>query len=162
MYLRIHIYTFICTRLSPGTAYPTQGDMFECCFKAQSSKLERLFCHVSVKRGVRALSFELWKSFSKMSPQMEYAVHWAMGWLRLVGSLTLQVSFAKETYKRDDILQKRPLILINLLIVATPYTFIYTSVCTPLFIYTYIQDWVRALISRIDICIYTHLNHTYK
>ena len=27
--------------------------------KAQSSKLERLFCHVSVKRDVLALSFEL-------------------------------------------------------------------------------------------------------
>jgi len=27
--------------------------------KAQSSKLERLSCHVSVKRDVRALSFEL-------------------------------------------------------------------------------------------------------
>ena len=44
-----------------------------------------------------------------------------MGWLRLVGSLKLQVSFAKETYKRDDILQKRPMILRSLLIVATPY-----------------------------------------
>ena len=30
-----------------------------------------------------------------------------MGWLRLVGSIKLQVSFAKETYKRDYILQKR-------------------------------------------------------
>jgi len=30
-----------------------------------------------------------------------------MGWLRLVGSLKLQVSFAKEPYKRDYILQKR-------------------------------------------------------
>jgi len=30
-----------------------------------------------------------------------------MGWLRLVGSLKLMVSFAKEPYKRDDILQKR-------------------------------------------------------
>jgi len=28
-----------------------------------------------------------------------------MGWLRLAGSLKLQVSFAKEPYKRDDILQ---------------------------------------------------------
>jgi len=44
-----------------------------------------------------------------------------MGWLRLVGSLKLQVSFAKEPYKRDDILQKRPIILSNLLHVATPY-----------------------------------------
>jgi len=44
-----------------------------------------------------------------------------MGWLRLVGSLKLQVSFAKEPYKRDDILQKRPIILRSLLILATSY-----------------------------------------
>jgi len=44
-----------------------------------------------------------------------------MGWLWLVGSIKLQVSFAKETYKRDDILQKRPIILSILLTVATPY-----------------------------------------
>jgi len=31
-----------------------------------------------------------------------------MGWLWLVGSIKLYVSFAKEPYKRDDILQKRP------------------------------------------------------
>ena len=34
-----------------------------------------------------------------------------MGWLRLVGSLKLYDSFAKEPYERDDILQKRPIIL---------------------------------------------------
>ena len=39
----------------------------------------------------------------------------------LVGSLKLSVSFAKEPYKRDYILQKRPIILRSLLIVATPY-----------------------------------------
>ena len=44
-----------------------------------------------------------------------------MWWLRLVGSLKLKVSFAKESYKRDDILQKRPIILRILLIVATPF-----------------------------------------
>jgi len=33
-----------------------------------------------------------------------------MGWLRLVGSLKLQVSFAKEPYKRGYILQTRPMI----------------------------------------------------
>ena len=43
-----------------------------------------------------------------------------MGWLQLVGSLKLQVSFAKEPCKRDYILQKRPVILRSLLIVATP------------------------------------------
>jgi len=43
-----------------------------------------------------------------------------MGWLRLVGSLELYVSFAKEHYK-TDYLQKRLIILRSLLIVATPY-----------------------------------------
>ena len=33
-----------------------------------------------------------------------------MGWLRLVGSLKVQVSFAKEPYKRDNILQKKRII----------------------------------------------------
>jgi len=45
-----------------------------------------------------------------------------MGWLRLVGFLKLQVSLAKEPYKRDHVLQKRPVIWSSLLIVATPYT----------------------------------------
>jgi len=44
-----------------------------------------------------------------------------MGSLPIVGSLKLQVSFAKEPYKKDDILQKRPMILRSLWIVATPY-----------------------------------------
>jgi len=39
-----------------------------------------------------------------------------MGWLRLVGSLKLQVTFAKEPCDRDDILQQRPVILRSLLI----------------------------------------------
>jgi len=43
-----------------------------------------------------------------------------MGWLRLVGSLISWVSFAKEPYKRDDILQKRPIILRSLLIACLP------------------------------------------
>jgi len=51
---------------SKVTADPTWGDIFECYFKAQSSKLERLFSLKRGKRKVRALSFEL----SKMSPQM--------------------------------------------------------------------------------------------
>jgi len=36
-----------------------------------------------------------------------------------VSALNDKVSFAKEPYKRDDILQKRPVILRRLLIVAT-------------------------------------------
>jgi len=44
-----------------------------------------------------------------------------MGWLQLVGSLKLCVSFAKEPYKGDDILQTRRMILKSLRIVATLY-----------------------------------------
>ena len=50
-------------------------------------------------------------------PRLENAT---MGWLRVVGSLKLQVSFAKKPSKRDDILQKRPIIVRSLRIVATP------------------------------------------
>ena len=45
-----------------------------------------------------------------------------MGWLPLVDALKLRASLATEPYKRDYILQKRPIILRSLLIVATPYT----------------------------------------
>ena len=53
-----------------NTANPTWGDIFECCFKAQRSKLERLSSLKRGKRDVRALSFEL----SKMTPQVGLAV----------------------------------------------------------------------------------------
>jgi len=45
-----------------------------------------------------------------MGGRHENAAPCAMGWLRLVGSLKLQVSFAKVPYKGDYILQKIPII----------------------------------------------------
>ena len=44
-----------------------------------------------------------------------------MGWLWLVGSIKVYVSFAKEPYKRDYILQKRLIIESILLTVANTY-----------------------------------------
>jgi len=44
-----------------------------------------------------------------------------MGSLRLVGSFKFKVSFAQEPYKRDSILQQKPMILRSLLIVDIPY-----------------------------------------
>ena len=64
--------------------------------------------------GIREMKMQMEKEDRHMRKKKD------MGWLRLVGSLKLQVSFAKEPYKRDDILQKRPIILRSLLIVATP------------------------------------------
>jgi len=57
-----------------------------------------------------------------------------VGWLRLVGSLKLQVSFAKEPYERDDILHKGPMILKSLRIVTTPY--VYTT-------FSFRMGWLR-------------------
>jgi len=53
-------------------------------------------------------------------PYAHVHAQYTMEWLRLVGSLKLQVSFAKEPYKRDYILQKRPIIL-SILLTVTPY-----------------------------------------
>ena len=44
-----------------------------------------------------------------------------MGWLRLVGSIKLQVSFAEYCLFHRGLLQKRPIILWSLLIEATQY-----------------------------------------
>ena len=67
-------------------------------------------------------------------------VNLTMGWLRLVGSFKLHVSFVKEPYKRDDILQKRPIILRSLLIVATPnpaYVCVYV-----IYLHSYVHKYI--------------------
>jgi len=46
-----------CNKIFQYTANPTWGDIFECCFKAQSSKLEHLFSLKRGKKDFRALSF---------------------------------------------------------------------------------------------------------
>ena len=77
-----------------------------------------------------------WNQYAGMRP---------MRWLRLVGPLKLWVSFATEPYKRDDILQKRPMILRSLLIVTTRYqhtcivnTRVYRSQTQDTYVYTYV------------------------
>jgi len=46
---------------------------------------------------------------------------WTMGWLRLVGSSKLQVSIAEYSLFHRALLQKRPIMLRSLRLVATPY-----------------------------------------
>jgi len=77
-----------------------------------------------------------------------------MGWPRLIGSLKLQVSFAKESfakesYKRDDILQKRRIVSRSLLIVATAYHTMFlflhsfvSSVCTYTYSHAYSYTYI--------------------
>jgi len=65
----------------------------------------------------------LCRKSSLMYDNMYDDTHSDMGWLQSVGSIKLQVSFAKEPYKRDDLLQKRPTNLSILLTKATPYVY---------------------------------------
>jgi len=44
-----------------------------------------------------------------------------MGWLRSVGSIELYVTFAQEPNKKDNILQKRPIIL-SILLTEPPHS----------------------------------------
>jgi len=53
----------------------------------------------------------------------------AMGLLRLVGSLKLQVSFAERSLLYRALWQKRPIILRSLLLEATPYSALLKSMC---------------------------------
>ena len=57
----------------------------------------------------------------------EIGINLFMGWLRLVGSLKLLVSFAEYSLYYRALLQKRPLILRSLLIVAIPYVCVYVG-----------------------------------
>ena len=57
-------------------------------------------------------------------------VDYCVRWLRLVGSLKTQVSFAKEPNKMYHILQQRPVFWRSLQIIATPCVFVYAcAVC---------------------------------
>ena len=53
--------------------------------------------------------------------QEDHVVYTCMGWLRLVGSIKLQVSFAEYSLFYWALLHKRPIILSILLTEATPY-----------------------------------------
>jgi len=69
-----------------------------------------------------------------------------MGWLRLVGSLKLQVSFAEYHLLHRALLQKSPKILRSLLTVATSYAYcvcrymyVYMHVCISVWMYVCMQ-----------------------
>jgi len=73
-----------------------------------------------------------------------------MGWFQLVGSIKLLVYFAKEPYKRDYILQKRPIILSILLIIATA-----PHICITVIHGNYMSQ--QHTKTYLNIYIYTHI-----
>jgi len=102
-YVYVHIFTHLCRHTVRVLVH-----IFIHVFRVP---LCMCACILMESRCVRYLCLAVWGGF------------W---W---VGSLKLQVSFAKEPYKRDDIMQNRPVILRSLLIVATPYVSLCVCVC---------------------------------
>ena len=94
---------YICTK-EPHITYARKSPIF-------AQKIPRLCMR---KRAVhvhkRSLPVEpyVWTSTEASFARMLDFLY--VGWLRLVGSIKLEVSFAKKPYKRDVILQKRPVI----------------------------------------------------
>jgi len=78
-----------------------------------------------------------------------------MGWLRLVGSIKLQVSFAEYSLFYRALLQKRPIIWSILLTVATPYQLIVPgcrlAVVNSLYLCTHISMPIR-----MHVCVNVH------
>jgi len=93
---------------------------------------------------LQKLTCKIWHPMTPTHPVTEifinisvtlYIIH--MGWPRLVGAFKLQVSFAKELYNWDDILQKRPIVLRSLLIIATPYIVLLQYIACTIICYAY-------------------------
>jgi len=102
-----------------------------------------------------------------------------MGWLRLVGSLKIWVSFAEYCLFYRAFLQKRPLILRSLLIEATPYVWHDSFIWVTRLIHmdTGVCWWTRAyqtlsvnklnrnvwitIYIHIDLYIYTQIGYIY-
>jgi len=81
-----------------------------------------LFSYLQVEE-CSILVYPKWRNtlFNRMLQVKKSSIQSCMGWLRLVGSLKLQVSFAEYSLFYRAVLQKRPIILRSLQVVATPY-----------------------------------------
>jgi len=127
-----HIYTFDCVLWHAWMGHVTLTNGGSPLAGVSLGFFERVESHVHVwMRGVKRVNgschaFEWRQLLCWLTPGTTRKSR-VMGWLRLVGSLKLLVSFAKEPYKRDDNLQNRPMILRSLLIVATPYMYEYIA-----------------------------------
>ena len=88
--------------------------------------IHTLIHRIHFERKKRRFSIKPYKhTISKVCVWHSFTEHqYTIGWLRLVGSLKLQVSFADYRLFYRAPLQKRPIILRSLLLVATPYPLI--------------------------------------
>ena len=116
IYTYIHIYINKTHGLSSKVVSRTRAQIFVGSFAQRDLRLEACYA-----------SYETSHPMPLCSRPSRRAGSTTMGWQRLVGSLKLQVSFAKGPYKRDCFRQKRLIILRSLLIVATPMSALYST-----------------------------------
>jgi len=88
---------------------------------------ECVVAHVWIRRGTHLNAS--WHIYECVMAHVCISRGTPMGWLRLVSSLKLQVSFAEYSLFYRALLQKRPIILRSLLIAATPYEYVMTRSC---------------------------------
>jgi len=74
-----------------------------------------------------------------------------MGWLRLVGSLKLHISFTEYRLFYRTLLQKSLIILRSLLIEATPYIYIHIYICVCMYIVS--MQILHMILTYMHICI---------
>jgi len=114
LHILAHICTYIYMYVDTNTYWTHSTVIIMHAYMLSCSNARQVTCDMShVTCHMSRVSSHMW----------HVTVVWEMthtGWLRLVGSSKLLVSFAKEPYTKHDILQKRLIILRSLLIVATP------------------------------------------
>jgi len=81
-----------------------------------------LYTHMHTHSGRMGCIHIFIHTYQHICVYVNMCVRVCMGWLRLVGSLKLQVSFAEHRLFYRALLQKRPILLRSLLIVATKYS----------------------------------------
>ena len=121
-------HSYMCVYLCMCVLYPLCVCVDVCSTLSTLSKLSFLhtrclsFRHTHKHANTLSFSVTQTQTHTHMCACICSMLHiCSMRWLRLVGSLKLYVSFAKESYRRDYILQYKPLMLRSPLVVVTPY-----------------------------------------
>jgi len=96
--------------------------MLRIMLRMRISRLVSLYAREKVKT---CHTRECFKLLVMSRACMRHATNHVMGWLRFVGSFNLWVSVAGYSLFYRAPLQKRPIILRNLLVEATPYTWVW-------------------------------------
>jgi len=136
----LHAMEFICNSYDMTHSYMTRHTHVNGTYELSRHTHLDEWCHTHMSQMRQGIHERTPSCVCVITPLASWDRRGCMGWLRLAGSSKLYVSYAKEPYKRDDIMQKRPMILRSLLIVATPHQI---SNCKPPMFFE------RGLISRL-------------